>query len=89
MPVISMFYGIIVSMYFLDDRQHKMPHIHARYQDREAVIGIPKGDLLAGELPRAKLRLVQAWIEIHKDDLLADWDLAVAGQNPYKIEPLK
>jgi len=89
MPVISMFYGIIVSIYFQDDRQHKRPHIHVRYQSLEAVIGIPEGDLLAGELPRAKMRLVQAWIELHKDELLADWDIAVAGQNPYKIEPLK
>ncbi|MDA0839527.1 MAG: DUF4160 domain-containing protein [Planctomycetota bacterium] len=72
MPVISMFYGIIVSMYFLDNRQHKMPHIHAKYQDSEAVLSIPEGELLDGSLPPAKLRLVSAWIEIHRDDLMAN-----------------
>lgn len=89
MPVISMFYGILVSMYFLDNRQHKAPHIHVRYQDDEAVYSIPDGELLAGSIPRAKARLVQAWIEIHRDDLMADWQLAASGQQPHKIEPLR
>lgn len=89
MPVISMFYGIIVSMYFLDNRRHTAPHIHVRYQDDEAVYSIPDGALLAGSVPPSKARLVQAWIEIHRDDLMADWQLAVSGQQPYKIEPLR
>jgi len=89
MPVISMFYGIIVSLYFIDNRQHKSPHVHVRYQEHEAVIGIPEGDLLEGFLPPAKMRLVSAWIEIHRDELMADWQLALTGQDPYKIEPLK
>jgi hypothetical protein len=88
-PTISLFYGIIVSMYFLDNRQHKMPHIHVRYQDDEAVYSIPDGELLSGSVPPAKARLVQAWIEIHRDDLMADWQLAVSGQLPHKIEPLR
>lgn len=37
MPIISLFYGVIVSMYFQDNRQHKQPHAHVRYQDDEAV----------------------------------------------------
>ncbi len=48
MPIISMFYGIIVAMYFLDDKKHKMPHIHVKYQDNEAVISIPDAELLEG-----------------------------------------
>jgi hypothetical protein len=55
----------------------------------EAVISIPNGELLDGELPPAKMRLVLAWIEIHKDELMADWDLAVSGQQPFKIDPLR
>jgi len=88
-PVISMFYGIIISMYFIDDKRHKRPHIHAKYQDEEAVIAIPEGDLLEGSLPPGKMRLVLAWIEIHRDELVADWQLAASGQNPFKIEPLR
>jgi hypothetical protein len=44
---------------------------------------------LKGELPNNKLKLVKAWIEIHQENLLADWKLAVAGQPPHKIEPLR
>ncbi len=89
MPTISMFFGIVVSFYFIDNRKHKHPHIHVKYQDSEAVISIPHGKLLEGELPPAKMRLVLAWIEIHKDELMADWDLAVSGQQPFKIDPLR
>lgn len=53
------------------------------------MIAIPEGDVLEGTLPWGKMRLVQAWIEIHQDELLANWQLAVSGQQPFKIEPLK
>ncbi len=89
MPVISMFYGIIVSLYFMDNQRHNLPHIHAKYQDDEAVIAIPTGEILDGSLPPGKMRLVLAWVEIHRDELLADWQLAVSGQQPFKIEPLR
>ena len=89
MPVVSMFYGIIVSLYYVDNRQHHAPHVHAKYQDHEAVVSIPDGELLEGRLPPAKMRLLSAWIEIHKDELMADWQLAVSGQQPYKIDPLR
>jgi hypothetical protein len=46
------------------------------------------GEILAGELPRKQLRLVQAWIELHRDELMADWELAASGEQPYKIAPL-
>lgn len=51
MPVISMFYGITISLYFLDNRRHHRPHIHARYEGEEAVLSIPEGELLEGGLP--------------------------------------
>ncbi|MBU4400955.1 MAG: DUF4160 domain-containing protein, partial [Planctomycetes bacterium] len=55
----------------------------------EAVVSIPDGEPLEGRLPPAKMRLLSAWIEIHKDELMADWQLAVNGQQPYKIDPLR
>ncbi len=89
MPVISTFYGVTISMYFLDNRRHHRPHIHARYQDAEVVVAIDDGAILEGALPPAKMRLVLAWVEIHRDELAADWQLAVSGQHPLKIEPLR
>lgn len=88
MPVISMFYGIIISLYFLDNKHHNLPHIRAKYAEFEASIGIADGEILAGELPKKQLRLVQAWIELRRDELAADWDLAANGEQPYKIDPL-
>ncbi len=88
MPIISMFYGIIIRMYLLDNKHHNLPHIHAKYAEFEASIGIDEGEILAGRLPRKQLRLVQAWIELHRDELLANWEIATLGENPYKIKPL-
>ncbi len=88
MPVISMFYGIIIRLYLLDNQHHNLPHIHARYAEFEASIDLMEAELLAGDLPRKQLRLVQAWIELHRDELMADWELAAAGELPYKIDPL-
>ncbi|HNX78078.1 MAG: hypothetical protein CVV41_19990 [Candidatus Riflebacteria bacterium HGW-Riflebacteria-1] len=89
MPTISMFYGILVLMYFYDDKKHSSPHIHAEFGEYTAAIEIESGEILAGSLPKAKMKLVQAWIEIHREDLLANWKLAVAGEPVFKIDPLK
>jgi hypothetical protein len=74
---------------FIDNKQHNKPHIHVKYQDDEVIVAIPEGDILEGSIPKAKMKLLQAWIEIHKDELMADWQLAVSGELPYKIEPLR
>ena len=89
MPVISMFYGIIIYMYFFDSGKHKKPHIHVKYQGDEVVLSIPEGEVLDGGIKQSKLKLVLAWIEIHKDELIADWELAINGQEVFKIDPLK
>ncbi|MGF7080089.1 DUF4160 domain-containing protein [Mucilaginibacter sp. UYCu711] len=89
MPVISMFYGLIVAMYYLDTRQHSLPHIHVKYSGVEAVYEIPNGKLLEGSLPANKEKLLLAWIEIHKEDLMANWELAVTGNKVFRIDPLK
>jgi hypothetical protein len=89
MPAISMFYGIIVYLYYLITKQHKLPHIHVRYQEMEAVISVPNGNILEGSVPQNKLKLIEAWIEIHQEELIADWALAVKGEPMFKIEPLK
>ena len=89
MPTISMFYGVVIYLYFFDDERHKLPHIHAKFQGSEASFSILDGAVLVGEIPPAKVRLVQAWIEIHRDELVADWDLAVNGLPPFPIDPLR
>ncbi len=89
MPAISMFYGIIIYMFFFDDKRRHVPHIHAHYAEDSAIISIDDGEVLDGALPGKKLKLVQAWIEIHKEELMADWKLATEGHELFKIEPLR
>ena len=89
MAIISMFYGIIISMYYFDNKQHKIPHIHVKYQGEEAVFSIPDGKILEGNMMSNKKKLVEAWILIHEDELMADWELAINGEEVFKIDPLK
>ena len=89
MPTISMFYGIVICLYFFDDERHNLPHIHAKYQGKEASFSIVDGSVLSGELPVSKTRMVQAWIEIQRESLMADWELAVNGEQLFQIDPLR
>jgi hypothetical protein len=89
MPTISMFYGIIIRMFFMDSGKHKLPHVHVEFQSKEAVVSLPAGELLEGDLPVKKLRLVQAWMAIHEEELIANWSLAERGEPIFKIDPLR
>lgn len=88
MPTISMFYGIIIRMYCAP-KEHEPSHFHAYYQDHKALINIKTCELMEGSLPKKQLRLVLAWAELHQDELLANWDIAMNSELPFKIEPLK
>lgn len=87
MPTISMFYGIVVRMY-CGKSEHNPPHIHIYYQNSKAVVDIVSGDSIEGNLPIRQMRLVMAWVELHREELIADWELASQGELPFKIEPL-
>jgi hypothetical protein len=83
-----MFYGIVVRMY-CDRSEHNPPHFHAYYQDDAAIVSIDSGEITTGKLPPKQAKLVLAWAELHKEELLADWQLASAGELPFRIEPLR
>lgn len=89
MPTISFFYGLIIQMFWEKNSQHNLPHIHVKYAEYNAVFNIENGEILSGELPISKKKLVEAWIEIHKEELFSDWQLALEGQALFKIDPLK
>jgi hypothetical protein len=89
MPTISMFFGIIVSIFYEDNEQHHTPHIHVRYQGSKASIAIDDGRVLAGDVPSRQLRMVQVWVDLHQDELMANWELAVSGEEPFRIAPLQ
>jgi len=85
MPTISTFYGIIIRMFF---EEHAPPHFHAQYGEHKAAINILTLEIEEGKLPRRALNLVLDWAELHRDELLSDWDKCRADQQPDKIEPL-
>lgn len=89
MPELSRFFGIVIRMYFEAGGPHHLPHLHAYYQNDVAVIGLDPVELVAGGLPRRQRRLVEAWAELHQDELLADWRRLQEGQAPLRIAPLE
>jgi len=88
MPILSLFYGIIVRMYKENSKRHNKPHIHAEYSGDEVVVSLD-GEILEGGIPNAKMKLLVAWMEIHKDDLEANWTLLSNGDQYFRIDPLK
>lgn len=72
MPVISHFYGILIYMYMELGSHHKEPHIHVKYNEYEMSITLD-GKVLDGSLPKKQMKLVDAWIELHNDELKTAW----------------
>lgn len=89
MPVISVFSGLIVRMYFFNLKTQTKPHIHVAYADSSAIFGIDDAALLAGEIPLKQTRLIQAWIELRREELLADWNQVASGAELFNVEPLR
>lgn len=86
MPEISRFFGIIIRMFF---DEHNPPHIHAEYQGHKAVFDL-NGNVMRGSLDsRTATRLVREWIDLHEDELRADWELAQTGREVKRIAPLE
>jgi hypothetical protein len=85
MPIISRFFGIIIRMFH---SEHNPPHFHAEYQGNDALFDF-NGNILKGSLnSKTATKLVREWIDLHADELEKDWQLAQAGKEILKIEPL-
>lgn len=87
MPVISQFYGIIVSIYFNENNKHNLQHIHVRYNEYKATYDF-EGNKLSGDMPFKQNKLIEAWIIIHKEDLITLWNLMQEEGRYFKIKPL-
>ena len=85
MPILSMFYGVIISMFY---KEHDPPHIHVQYAEHNALFDFD-GNMTEGSIPTKQMKLVEAWIVIHREELEANWKLAREKQVLYKIDPLK
>lgn len=85
MPEISMFAGIRITMYYAD---HNPPHFHAEYAGYKALVDIQSGYVMKGALPSRQLKFVLAWGEMHRDELMQNWELAKDARPLNKILPL-
>lgn len=85
MPEISRFYGIIVTMFI---NEHNPPHFHIRYDDYRAIVEINDGRI-TGSLPPRAQRLIEEWLELHKNELLENWELLRRGEQFKRIKPLE
>lgn len=84
MPEICRFYGIIIAMFPQD---HNPPHFHVVYNGNKAIVDIQSGTI-KGSLPKRALHLVCQWLDLHKEELLRNWDKLAAGKEADEIEPL-
>lgn len=85
MPEISRFYGIFILMNFSD---HQPPHFHAWYGNYKIIVNIKDGKI-KGEMPSRGVKLILEWLELHRDELLDNWERSQSGRTLYKVEPLK
>ncbi len=86
MPTLSVFYGVVIQMFWHD---HAPPHFHAVYAEYEALVDIRNLTVIEGNLPNRALSMVIEWANQHQQELLEDWELCSTMQTPRKIEPLK
>lgn len=85
MPEISLFRGIRITMYYDD---HNPPHFHAEYAGYRCVVDVQAGCVVEGMVPGRQLKLLLAWNELHRDELMQNWELARAGRPLNSIDPL-
>lgn len=88
MPTLAMFYGIIIRMQSERGGKHHKPHIHGLYGEAEVVVALD-GEVLEGAFPSKQMKLLLAWMAIHEDELLANWNLLSEGEGYFKIDPLR
>ncbi|MBR3673679.1 MAG: DUF4160 domain-containing protein [Clostridia bacterium] len=88
MPVVSQFYGIIITMYFNENAKYNLPHLHAEYAEYDAVFDF-NGKNLSGKLPNKQRKMIEVWISIHKEELESLWNVMKKHNEFFKIDPLK
>lgn len=86
MPLVSEFYGIKIYMYWDD---HSPPHFHAEYGDYKILVSILDSVVIKGAFPSKQLKLVLAWCELHEEELMKNWEIALEHNKIKRIDPLQ
>ena len=69
--------------------EHPPPHFHVYYAEHKAIVDIGRCEISEGNIPKKQSKLVLAWAELHREELMADWELVMHGEEPFKIQPLQ
>jgi hypothetical protein len=85
MPIISEFYGIKVMMFW---NEHMPPHFHAQYGENKILVDIQNATVIKGVFPSKQLKLVLAWCEIHREELMINWENVLRHELLNRINPL-
>ncbi len=88
MPIVSQFYGILITMYFNENTKHHLPHLHAEYAEYDAVFDF-KGNIIDGKIPNKQRKMIEAWISIHEEELNSLWKTMQIHNEFFKINPLQ
>jgi len=88
MPEIAAFLGLSFCLYFFDNKQHKLPHLHVKYGSYELIIAIETGESLEGYLPGKQRKRAEKHIAQHRQQLMLMWQKAVTGENPGKLDDM-
>lgn len=89
MPELSRFFGIIIRMYREAGERYHTPIFHAYYEEDSAIFSIEPIEMARGMLSKRQRRLVEAWAELHQQELMIDWERLQSGRPTLPIEPLK
>jgi hypothetical protein len=85
MPEISLFCGIRITMNW---NEHNPPHFHVEYAEHNATVLIQECIVDKGNLPNRQLKFVLAWCELHREELMQNWELSKDGKPLNAIAPL-
>ncbi|MBU1626670.1 DUF4160 domain-containing protein [bacterium] len=85
MPIISQFFGIIIAMYWND---HSPPHFHAKYGEQEIIVEI-ESMKITGNMSKRAYNMVVEWTNLHREELLSNWELSKKREPLKSIDPLE
>lgn len=86
MPEVDAWLGISFCLYFFDNQQHKLPHVHVKYGNYELIIAIETGECLEGYLPPKQRKRAERHVVSYRNELMMLWEKAVRGEHPGKLE---
>jgi hypothetical protein len=68
---------------------HHRPHFHAYSQNQSGVFAVDEIEMMAGDLAKKHERLVLAWAELHRDELMSNWERLQSGLPAVAVSPLR